>query len=695
MILGSSPTLPHASHPARPGPARPDRAAALAGSTRQLLRGTFRPNPAPCSAKGTAKDPFQLSNPRFSSSSNSSTSSSSSVTRVLQPLRAASLEQGVTAPLPPRPQGPTDTVLELWQAADAVVFDVDSTITRDDTLDSLGKFMGLKDEVLRHEAMDGTMNLPDTMAERLAIMNCSPEDIQQFLLEHPPKERLVPGVEELVSALRTRGKEVFLTGGFREVVLPIAEHLGIPAKNVFANSMSWELDDKGQPVRLKEFDMTHPATHSQGKPQALARIRRQYPYNNVVMIGDGISDLEAVNTTGGADLFIHYGGVAEHPQVASRSDWFVRSFDELMRCLKRYKVVMIGSGAWACAAVRMVAQSTAEASRSPASSFVKDVTMWVHEEKHSGRNLTEYINEHHDNPIYLPGVSLGENVVANNNLIDAARDADLLIFCAPHQFMHGICKQLAAARVVKRDAKAISLTKGMRVRAEGPQLISQMISRILGIDCSVLMGANIAADIGREELSEAVVAYSSRDAGILWQQLFQRPYFAINLLPDVPGAEISGTLKNIVAVGAGIGDGLGIGSNSKATILRQGLSEMRKFCKNLYPSVRDDTFFESCGVADVIASSYGGRNRRVSEAWCKRRMSGDTQITFDDLEREMLNGQKLQGVLTSDEVQEILIERGWELDFPLFTTIHRIIHGEVSPDMILRFREAVSMKSLK
>lgn len=61
------------------------------------------------------------------------------------------------------------------------------------------------------------------------------------------------------------------------------------------------------------------------------------------------------------------------------------------------------------------------------------------------------------------------------------------------------------------------------------------------------------------QLSEAVIAYANREAGLLWQQLFQRPYFAINLLADVPGAEMCGTLKNIVAVGAGIGDGLGIG----------------------------------------------------------------------------------------------------------------------------------------
>ncbi|KAF5831797.1 NAD-dependent glycerol-3-phosphate dehydrogenase N-terminus-domain-containing protein, partial [Dunaliella salina] len=461
------------------------------------------------------------------------------------------------------PLHPSETTLELWQAADAVILNVDCTITKNDTLDLLGAWMGIKDEVeeLSKKAADGTMNLTDAMEERLARLNCSPQDIKNFMLAHPPKNRLVPGVEEHIMALRTRGIEIFLvSGGFREVALPIAEHLGIPSKNVFSNSMCWDLDSK-------------------------------------------------------------------------------------------------------------------------------------------------HINENHENPIYLPGANLGENVIANNNLIETVQGADLIIFCAPHQFMHGICKQLAAAKVVNRGAKAISLTKGMHVRAEGPQLISQMVSRILGIDCSVLMGANIAGDIAKEELSEAVIAYTSRDAGALWQQLFQRPYFAISLLPDVPGAEMCGTLKNIVAVGAGMGDGLGIGPNSKASILRQGLSEMRQFCKYIYPSVRDDTFFESCGVGDVIASSYDCDAQlcfrhvpalhvcahvrlptllRVAEAWCQRRMAGNTMVSFDDLEKEMLNGQKLQGVLTSDEVQEVLETRGWELDFPLFTTINRIIHGEVPPNMILR-----------
>jgi hypothetical protein len=82
---------------------------------------------------------------------------------------------------------------------------------------------------------------------------------------------------------------------------------------------------------------------------------------------------------------------------------------------------------------------------------------------------------------------------------------------------------------------------------------------------------------------------------------------------------------------------------------------------------RDETFFESCGVADLIATCYGGRNRLVAKEFVAAELAG-TPASFAELEVKLLNGQKLQGVLTSNEVQAILFRRNWEKEYPLFTT---------------------------
>jgi glycerol-3-phosphate dehydrogenase (NAD+) len=111
------------------------------------------------------------------------------------------------------------------------------------------------------------------------------------------------------------------------------------------------------------------------------------------------------------------------------------------------------------------------------------------------------------------------------------------------------------------------------------------------------MGANIALDIGLGQLSEATIGFKIPENADVFAKLFQSPTFNVTPVQDVEGAEMCGTLKNIVAVAAGLSDGLDYGSNTKAAIIRQGLSEIRLLSKKMFPSVRDETFLESCGVA--------------------------------------------------------------------------------------------------
>ncbi|CAG7902582.1 unnamed protein product [Brassica rapa] len=342
------------------------------------------------------------------------------------------------------------------------------------------------------------------------------------------------------------------------------------------------------------------------------------------------------------------------------------------------RVTVVGSGNWGSVAAKLIASN---ALKLP--SFHDEVRMWVFEEVlPNGEKLTDVINKTNENVKYLPGIKLGRNVVADPDLENAVKEANMLVFVTPHQFMGGICKKLKGK--VTGEVEAISLVKGMEVKKEGPCMISSLISKELGINSCVLMGANIANEIAVEKFSEATVGYrESREIADTWVQLFSTPYFMVTPVHDVEGVELCGTLKNVVAIAAGFVDGLEMGNNTKAAIMRIGLREMRALSKLLFPSVKDSTFFESCGVADVITTCLGGRNRRVAEAFAQ---SGGKR-SFDELEAEMLQGQKLQGVSTAREVYEVLNHCGWLEMFPLFSTVHQICTGRLKPEAIVHYRD--------
>ncbi|KAK6928430.1 Glycerol-3-phosphate dehydrogenase, NAD-dependent, C-terminal [Dillenia turbinata] len=349
------------------------------------------------------------------------------------------------------------------------------------------------------------------------------------------------------------------------------------------------------------------------------------------------------------------------------------------------RVTIIGSGNWGSVAAKLIASNTIKLD-----SFQDEVRMWVYEEVlPSGEKLTDVINETNENVKYLPGIKLGENVVADPDLDNAVKDATMLVFVTPHQFMEGICKRLVGK--IKPDVEAISLIKGMEVKTEGPCMISSLISDQLGINCCVLMGANIANEIAVEKFSEATVGFrENKEVAERWVQLFSTPYFQVTAVQDIEGVELCGTLKNIVAIAAGLIDGLEMGNNTKAAIMRIGLAEMRAFSKLLFSSVKDSTFFESCGVADLITTCMGGRNRKVAEAFAR----DGGKRSFDELESQLLQGQKLQGVLTAKEVHTVLNNRGWLEMFPLFTTVYEISVGRLPPTAIVEYREHKSKSCL-
>uniref|UniRef100_A0A8C4P1G1 Glycerol-3-phosphate dehydrogenase [NAD(+)] n=1 Tax=Dicentrarchus labrax TaxID=13489 RepID=A0A8C4P1G1_DICLA len=298
------------------------------------------------------------------------------------------------------------------------------------------------------------------------------------------------------------------------------------------------------------------------------------------------------------------------------------------------KVCIVGSGNWGSSIAKIIGHNVKASNR-----FDPMVNMWVYEEIIDGRKLTEVINTDHENVKYLPGHKLPRNVVAIPEITEAVKGAKILVFVIPHQFIGKLCDQMKPH--ITEGTIGISLIKGIDEGPDGLKLISDIIREKLEIEVSVLMGANIASEVADEKFCETTIGARNEANGVIFKELLQTPNFRITVVEESDTVELCGALKNIVAVGAGFCDGLGFGDNTKAAVI-------------------------SCGVADLITTCYGGRNRKVAEAFVK------TSKSITELEAEMLNGQKLQGPQTSAEVYKLLQKRDMVNKFPLFSAVYQI-----------------------
>jgi len=333
------------------------------------------------------------------------------------------------------------------------------------------------------------------------------------------------------------------------------------------------------------------------------------------------------------------------------------------------KIAMVGSGNFGSALVRILGRNATKHDV-----FDNEVKMYVHEEMIEGKKLTEIINETNENVKYLKGAKFTPNVVACPDIADAVKGATMICFCLPHQFLKPMVPAIKAAAAP--GVKCLSAIKGIDFDDQGIVLISDIIRKELNADCSVLMGANVANDMASDAFCETTIGYKDPKNGELFKLAYDDPALKVGTVQDTVGVELCGALKNIVAIGAGYVDGLGMGGNTKAAIIRIGLKEMVKFCKMFYPNdgISDDTFLESCGVADLITTCFGGRNRKCAEAFAKHGKSK----SLEEIEAELLGGQKLQGTLTAKEVNHILKMKGLEHEFP-FSPLSTRSHTRTHP----------------
>ncbi|UXI14682.1 hypothetical protein NH340_JMT00625 [Sarcoptes scabiei] len=219
------------------------------------------------------------------------------------------------------------SVRQIFRSSDAVCFDVDSTVCRDEAIDELAIFANKEKEVMEmtRRAMRGGCSFYDALAKRLQLIQPTVEMVTEYLRIHPP--RFTPGIKELVALLHSQGVHVYLvSGGFYSIIEPVAKELGIPYKNIFANRIKFFYDGN-----YAGFDESEPTCQQNGKAKVVAYLKNRYKYRYITIVGDGVTDLEACPP---ADAFIGFGANQIREKVKKEAKWFATSFYDLIEELK-------------------------------------------------------------------------------------------------------------------------------------------------------------------------------------------------------------------------------------------------------------------------------------------------------------------------------------------------------------------------
>jgi glycerol-3-phosphate dehydrogenase (NAD(P)+) len=308
------------------------------------------------------------------------------------------------------------------------------------------------------------------------------------------------------------------------------------------------------------------------------------------------------------------------------------------------RVVVAGAGSW----------GTTVASLLAGNGF--DVQLWAREP-----DVARAVNELGENPRYLPGVKLHPGLRGITTLGDALPEAHLIVFAIPAQSLRTVVREVH--HLIPAQTLIVNLAKGLEegTAARCSEILLQELKHANPI--AVLSGPNIAWEVVRGVPSKAVVACSNYRYLEQLQEIFSTPCFKVYENPDLAGTELGGALKNVIAIMAGIGDGLGYGANTKSAVITRGLHEMVRIGVRM--GGHRETFLGLSGIGDLMATSLSehSRNRRLGECLGQGASLAEAEAA--------LNGRVAEGVQTTKALLEITSAFG--LETPIVETLHKVL----------------------
>lgn len=316
------------------------------------------------------------------------------------------------------------------------------------------------------------------------------------------------------------------------------------------------------------------------------------------------------------------------------------------------KIAVIGGGSWGTALAKVAAENG------------HSVSLWVHEHP-----LVSEICEKRENSLYLPGVRLPDGIAPTNSLDESIAGSSLVVWVIPSHVTRTVLAQ--AAPLLGHHPVVVCATKGVENETLLPmsEVFKDILPAVMHGRLAFLSGPTFAREVASKLPTAATVAASDESVARVVQDTLSCPYFRLYTNSDVIGVELGGSVKNVIAIAAGISDGLGFGNNARAALITRGLAEMSRLGASM--GANPATFAGLAGIGDLVLTCTGdlSRNRTLG-----------MRLGRGESLKAILDGMTMvaEGVKTARAVWHLAQRQG--VDMPITEQVYRILYEGKGPN---------------
>ncbi len=318
---------------------------------------------------------------------------------------------------------------------------------------------------------------------------------------------------------------------------------------------------------------------------------------------------------------------------------------------QKFKIAVVGAGSWGTAIADLLAGKG------------YPVSLWAFE-----KEVKDHIQKFRENKIFLPNHQLSPDISVSNDLPEVVSGKNLVVVVVPSHVMRNVTQNMAGH--LYDDIILISASKGIEQKTHLTMsgVIKENLPDVHEGRLAVLSGPSFAKEVAQKIPTSVTVACKSPEIAALVQHLFATPYFRVYRSDDIVGIELGGSVKNVIAIAAGISDGLGLGLNTRAALITRGMTEIRRLGLNLGANPR--TFTGLAGFGDLVLTCTGNLSRNYTVG---------IKLGEGQKLKEILAEMRMvaEGVKTAKSVYNFSRKLGVEM--PICHEVYRILYEDLAP----------------